>query len=87
MVNPPETQSPSSNAFSEVASQPAQLTPCRWALNELASDSPKSSRILVGKGKEFSLRRLSSGTLLADNLQNAPSVEFTRELHIEAPDV
>ena len=27
VVNPPETQSPSSNAFSEVASQPAQGTP------------------------------------------------------------
>jgi hypothetical protein len=59
-VNPPETQSPSSNAFSEVASQPAQGTPSRGAPNELASASPKSSRILVGKGKEFSVRRLSS---------------------------
>jgi hypothetical protein len=60
VVNPPETQSPSSNAFSEVASQPAQGTPSRGAPNELASASPKSSRILVGKGKESSVRRLSS---------------------------
>jgi hypothetical protein len=60
VVNPPETQSPSSNAFSEVASQPAQGTPSRGAPNELATASPKSSRILVGKGKEFSVRRLSS---------------------------
>ena len=60
VVNPPETQSPSSNAFSGVASQPAQGTPNRGAPNELAIASPKSSRILVGKGKEFSVRRLSS---------------------------
>ena len=59
-VNPPETQSPSSNAFSEVASQPAQGTPSRGAPNELASAIPKGSRILVGKGKESSVRRLSS---------------------------
>ena len=61
VVNPPETQSPSSNAFSEVASQPAQGPSTRGAApNELATASPKSSRILVGKGKEFSVRRLSS---------------------------
>jgi hypothetical protein len=60
VVNPPETQSPSSSAFREVASQPAQGTPSRGAPNELATASPKSSRILVGKGKEFSVRRLAS---------------------------
>jgi hypothetical protein len=60
VVNPPETQSPSSKAFSEVASQPAQGTPSRGAPNELATVNPKSSRILVGKGKEFSVKRLAS---------------------------
>ena len=60
VVNPPEIQSPSSDAFSEAANQPAQGTPRPGAPNELATTSPKSSRILVGKGKEFSVRRLSS---------------------------
>jgi hypothetical protein len=60
VANPPEIQSPSSDAFSEAASQPAQGTPSPGAPNELATTSPKSSRILVGKGKEFSVRRFSS---------------------------
>jgi hypothetical protein len=63
--NPPEPRSPSSNAFMEVASLPAQGIPSRVALNELATARPKSSRILMGKGKEFSVRRLASGRRVA----------------------
>jgi hypothetical protein len=59
-INPPRTQYPSSNSFSEIASQPAQGTLSRSATNELATTSPKGSKILVGKGREFSVRRLSS---------------------------
>jgi hypothetical protein len=60
VVNPPEIQSPSSDAFSEAASQPGQGTPSPGVPNELATTSSKSSRILLGKGKEFSVKRFSS---------------------------
>ena len=60
VANLPEIQSLSNDAFSEIASQPTQGTLSRGAPNELATNSPKSSSILVGKGKEFSVRRFSS---------------------------
>ena len=59
VANLPEIQSLSNDAFSEIASQPTQGTLSRGAPNELATNSPKSSSILVGKGKEFSVRRFS----------------------------